>query len=65
MQFQLCFLGGFFFALLAFTDIGQGNMQIRRMRSAFNKNDASANVRDINKAALSQISMGMPPLEWD
>ena len=31
------------FCLLAFTNIGQGNNQIRRMRSALNKNDASAN----------------------
>lgn len=54
------FLGGLFFALLAFTDIGQGNMQIRRMRSAFNKNDASANVRDINKAALAKYLRDAP-----
>ena len=53
-------LGGLFFAFLAFTDIGQGNMQIRRMRSAFNKNDASANVRDINKAALAKYLQDAP-----
>lgn len=42
------------FCLLVFTDIGQGNNQIRRMRSAFNKNDASANVRDINKETIKK-----------
>lgn len=55
--------------LLIFTDIGQGNQQIRRMRSAFNKDDASANVRDINQAAIKKyikdapwgIGMGMSP----
>jgi len=38
--------------LLVFTEVGNGNQQIRRMRSAFNKDDASANVRDINKEAI-------------
>ena len=55
--------------LLVFTTIGNGNQQIRRMRSAFNKNDASANVRDINKEAIKKyikdapwgIGMGMSP----
>jgi len=40
------------FVLLVFTNIGQGNTQIRRMRSAFNKEDASSAVRDINKEAI-------------
>lgn len=53
-------LGGAFFCFLAFTQIGQGNMQIRRMRSAFNKNDASANVRDINKATLAKYLKDAP-----
>lgn len=53
-------LGGIFFFILAFTQIGQGNMQIRRMRSAFNKDDASANVRDINKAALAKYLKDAP-----
>lgn len=55
--------------LLVFTNIGNGNQQIRRMRSAFNKNDASANVRDINQEAIKKyikdapwgIGMGMSP----
>lgn len=42
----------FFMSFLIFTDIGNGNQQIRRMRSAFDKNDASANTRDINKASI-------------
>lgn len=46
--------------LLIFTDIGQGNSQIRRMRSAFNKDDASANVRDINKAAIKKYIADAP-----
>ena len=53
-------LGGIFFFILAFTNIGQGNMQIRRMRSAFNKDDASANVRDINKATLAKYLKDAP-----
>ncbi len=43
---------GFLAFLLVFTTIGNGNQQIRRMRSGFNEEDASANVRDINKAAI-------------
>jgi len=51
---------GLFIGMLVFTDIGQGNNQIRRMRSAFNRNDASANVRDINKAAISKYMKDAP-----
>ena len=40
--------------ILVFTKIGEGNQQIRRMRSAFDKNDASANVRSINQAAMKK-----------
>ena len=46
--------------MLMFTNIGEGNNQIRRMRSAFNPNDASANVRDINKAAISKYMKDAP-----
>lgn len=49
-----------FLSLLIFTNIGQGNNQIRRMRSAFNKSDASANVRDINKAAIAKYMKDAP-----
>lgn len=51
---------GLFIGTLIFTNIGDGNNQIRRMRSAFNKNDASANVRDINKAAISKYMKDAP-----
>lgn len=53
-------IGGFFLFLLIFTNIGQGNQQIRRMRSGFNKSDASANVRDINKAAIKKYIADAP-----
>lgn len=53
-------VGTFFLIILIFTDIGNGNQQIRRMRSAFNKNDASASVRDINKAAIAKYMKDAP-----
>lgn len=53
-------LAGFAYFFLAFTDIGQGNSQIRRMRSAFNKDDASANVRTINQAAIRKYIQDAP-----
>ena len=46
--------------LLVFTTIGNGNQQIRRMRSGFNKEDASANVRDINKEAIKKYIRDIP-----
>ena len=46
--------------LLAFTKIGNGNQQIRRMRSAFDKNDASANVRDINQQTMRKYMRDAP-----
>ena len=51
---------GFFAFILVFTTIGNGNQQIRRMRSAFNKDDASANVRDINKDAIRKYIKDAP-----
>ena len=53
-------VGGLFLFVLVFTNIGQGNQQIRRMRSAFNKKDASANVRDINQAAMAKYLRDAP-----
>ncbi len=53
-------LGAIFLFILIFTTIGNSNQQIRRMRSAFNKEDASANVRDINKAAISKYMKDAP-----
>ena len=46
--------------ILVFTSIGNGNQQIRRMRSAFNKNDASANVRDVNKEVIRKYIRDAP-----
>ena len=53
-------IGGFFLFLLIFTNIGNGNQQIRRMRSAFDKKDASSNTRDINKAAIAKYMKEAP-----
>lgn len=49
-----------FIFILAFTTIGQGNQQIRRMRSAFDQNDASANVRAMNQAAMKKYLAEAP-----
>jgi O-antigen ligase len=46
--------------ILAFTNIGQGNQQIRRMRSAFDKSDASANQRSINQEAMKKYLAEAP-----
>ena len=54
------FLGGILLFILAFTTIGQGNQQIRRMRSAFNKDDASASVRDINQETMKKYMKDAP-----
>ena len=40
--------------ILMFTNIGNSNQQIRRMRSAFNKDDASASVREINQEVMKK-----------
>ena len=53
-------LFAFFAFLLVFTDVGQGNQQIRRMRSAFNKNDASANTRTINQETMKKYMKDAP-----
>ena len=63
-SFKIAIPFGIFLSLaiifLVFTDIGQGNQQIRRMRSAFNKDDASANVRDVNKASIRKYIQDAP-----
>ena len=51
---------GIFAFLLIFTTVGNGNAQIRRMRSAFNKNDASANQRTINQEAMKKYLAEAP-----
>ena len=49
-----------FVFILAFTNIGQGNQQIRRMRSAFNKDDASANQRTQNQEVMKKYMREAP-----
>jgi hypothetical protein len=53
-------LGSLFVSFLAFTKIGDNNILIRRMRTAFNKDDASLNVRDMNKKALKKYLQDAP-----
>ena len=53
-------IGGIMLALLMFTTIGNGNQQIRRMRSAFDRKDASANVRTINQEAIKKYIKDAP-----
>ena len=48
------------YVLIAFTNIGQGNQQIRRMRSAFRGNDASSNVRKINQETMRKYMKEAP-----
>ena len=49
-----------FVFMLAFTTIGNSNQSIRRMRSAFDKNDASANARSINQEAMKKYLAEAP-----
>ena len=49
-----------FVFMLAFTNIGQGNQQIRRMRSVFNKDDASANQRSLNQEVMKKYMREAP-----
>lgn len=53
-------VGGFFMIILIFTNIGNSNQQMRRMRSAFKKGDASATVRDVNKASIAKYMKDAP-----
>lgn len=53
-------VGGFLLFILIFTDIGNSNQQMRRMRSAFKKEDASATVRDVNKIAIGKYMKDAP-----
>ncbi len=48
------------YIILAFTTIGNGNASIRRMRSGFDKDDASANQRTINKAVMKKYLADAP-----
>lgn len=58
VPFSLLF--GAFVCFLAFTNIGNGNQQIRRMRTMFDKNDASANVRTMNQEAMKKYLAEAP-----
>ena len=49
-----------FYCFLAFTNIANGNQQIRRMRSAFSKSDASTNVRSINQETMKKYMRDAP-----
>jgi O-antigen ligase len=49
----VCLVAGLFF-LLKFTYVGQSNYQVQRMRSAFNLNDPSFQVRIKNQIKLSE-----------
>lgn len=60
LAIPVCILSGLAFFILAFTDIGQGNQQIRRMRTTFNRKDASANVRTINQQAMKKYLKDAP-----
>ncbi|MCA0366166.1 MAG: O-antigen ligase family protein [Bacteroidetes bacterium] len=49
-----------FFGMLKFTYIGQGNDQIRRMRTSLDPNDASLQVRLINQRILKDMLASKP-----
>ena len=51
---------GLFVFMLAFTNIGNSNQQIRRMRTAFDRNDASANVRTYNQQTMKKYMREAP-----
>lgn len=54
-------IGAFILVILIFTNIGNSNQQVRRMRSAFrSEQDASAKVRDVNKAAIEKYMKDAP-----
>lgn len=49
-----------FIFILAFTKIGEGNQQIRRMRTVFNRNDASKGVREHNQDVMRKYMKDAP-----
>ena len=51
---------GLFISMLAFTKIGNGNDQIRRMRTAFDPNDQSKGARDTNQEAMRKYMKDAP-----
>lgn len=46
--------------IIGFTNIGNGNSQIRRMRTAFDREDASANVRTLNQRTMKKYMVDAP-----
>lgn len=58
VPFSIVLFLSFFF--LAFTNIGNGNSEIRRMRSAFNKDDASAGARTMNQETMRKYMKEAP-----
>lgn len=58
IPFTIAFV--FFIFILAFTNIGQGNQQIRRMRSVFDRNDASKGVREANQDVMRKYLKDAP-----
>ena len=51
---------GILIFIIAFTKIGDGNPSIRRMRTTFDKNDASASVRTMNQQAMKKYMREAP-----
>ena len=51
---------GALYFILAFTTIGNGNAQVRRMRSGFNKDDASMGAREENQATMKKYMSEIP-----
>ena len=58
VPFSIAF--GLFVFMLAFTTIGNSNQSIRRMRSAFDKNDASKGAREVNQEAMKKYLAEAP-----
>lgn len=58
IPFTIAFV--FFVFILAFTKIGDGNQSIHRMRTTFNKDDASANARSINQETMRKYLKDAP-----
>ena len=58
IPFSLVF--AFLAFILVFTDIGNGNQQMRRMRSAFKKDDASMGVREMNQEVMKKYIQDAP-----
>ena len=52
--------GLLFFFMLAYTNIGQGNQMIRRMRTAFDKNDVSQGARVANREVMKKYLADAP-----